>query len=308
MFSSLVAVDSAVVLAVGGSALYFHSSQLPRPPLGVLNLTDVIILIGIIVAMPYLYLALPIAVMSVVIGGGLLSTLLLGSHPILRPSIARVAVIALLVGDVLAVASGGRYLPYALNDLIALLTVIAVANIWVQSGLSARDATILAGCLAVYDPIATTFLSLTGQLFSRYAHAPFAPLVAWPTHSTNWLGVGVGDVLIASLLPLVMTKAYGSASGRITGFLVVLVITLVSLVGLLSSSPQILPLMSLVGPVAVVNYIIWQRRYPRERTTAEYRSGVPMSEMLESSRTSSRDDASEPEGGDQPSFVRPSAM
>ena len=141
---------------------------------------------------------------------------------------------------------------------------VAAANIWAQSGLRARDAAILAGLLAVYDPIATNVLSLTGSLFTRLDHTAFAPVLAWSSEGQAF-GIGQGDLIVATLLPLCMLKTYGTTSGIVTaGLTSSLCVASLALAtsGVLDAY---VPVMALVGPAAVANYAVWRRRRPRER-------------------------------------------
>ena len=79
--------------------------------------------------------------------------------------------------------------------------------------MQARDIAILAGMLAIYDVIVTWQLTHTADLFSRLFGLPFAPIVAWPLGDGHWLGIGMGDMLLAAVFLLVMRKAFGRAAG-----------------------------------------------------------------------------------------------
>jgi hypothetical protein len=58
--------------------------------------------------------------------------------------------------------------------------------------------------LAIYDVIATWRLPLITDLFGRLAGLPFAPLVAWRVGvGDSWFGLGLGDLLLAAVFPLV---------------------------------------------------------------------------------------------------------
>ena len=70
---------------------------------------------------------------------------------------------ALVAADILLARQvGTASLVYlAVNNVVLILTVVAVTNVWAQSGLRARDLAILGGALVVYDLIATSLLPLT---------------------------------------------------------------------------------------------------------------------------------------------------
>jgi hypothetical protein len=263
-------VASLAILTVAIALAYFTRVRLPRPPIGVLGLRDVAILLALIVAMPYLYLALPPAVVSGLIALGLLSTLTLCLQPLIGR--ARWLVVpALLVLDVLLVSRGSPSAAAAANDAVAMLTVAAVANMWAQGGVRARDAAILAGVLAVYDPIATTWLGQTGHLFRHMLNMPLAPLLVWPgPHGRIW-AIGAGDVLVAALMPAVIAKAFGTIPAMVTALgttaAILIAITLVAervVAGLL-------PVMVILGPVAVGCWLLFRGIRPWERTTYECR-------------------------------------
>jgi hypothetical protein len=141
--------------------------------------------------------------------------------------------------------------------------------------MAARAAAILAGALALYDFIFTAQLSLMADLFNRLSALPFAPMLAWPIAGTDrWLGLGLGDLLVATLTPLVLRKAYGRAAGVVAVVLNALAVALVLTLpfwGLRAT----FPVMVVLGPLTVLQYLYWQRRRGVERTTWQYRQAEP---------------------------------
>lgn len=263
---------------VGGALLlswgYFSRYALRRPPLGVFNLVDIALTLGGVIVVPYLYLALPLWLVAGLLGVAALSALLLLWEPLLRRGWAAWPAALLPLG--LAVLLGGRgdALSYGLNNLLLLGVVVGLSNLWAQSGLRARDAAILGGALALYDFVATSLLPLTGELFVRLAGLPLAPLLAWPLEGGRWLGLGLGDLLLAALFPLVMRKAFGRLAGLLalgSGLAVCLLLLALPLLGLLQG---VFPVMLLLGPLMVLQYACW-RRGGRERSTWEFRQAEP---------------------------------
>jgi hypothetical protein len=158
--------------------------------------------------------------------------------------------------------------------LVAL--VVGITNLWVQGGMKARDTAVLGGLLALYDVIATSFLHLTDGLFDRLAGLPLAPLVAWPTGDGRWLGLGLGDLLLATLFPLVARKAFGRVAG-----LAALICALVALGTLLAIvalgvARVTIPVMVVLGPLMVLHYGYWRWRQGPERTTRQYLRAEPV--------------------------------
>jgi hypothetical protein len=271
MSESAFVVAGLAILTVAITLAYLTHVELPRPPLGVLDGSDVGIFLALIVAAPYLYLALPPVACSSLVGIGLLSTLSVALKPVVgRPRWFVVA--TLLAADAMLVSIGSRSLAYAANDVLAMLAIVAIANIWVQSGIRARDAALLAACLAIYDPVATSWQGVTAHLMAHASDTAFAPMLAWPeTHGHEFV-LGAGDVLVAALLPAVATRAFGTRPGRLMGLATVSTIVIAVAVSAADLVTQVIPVMVGLGPVAVGGYLVCRRFWPRERTTYEYRA------------------------------------
>src|SRR5438270_642793 len=82
---------------------------------------------------------------------------------------------------------------------VLLVAIIGAANLWAQSGMKARDAALLGAALVVYDFVATVLLPLMNDLIGRLASLPFAPQITWASGDDQWLGVGLGDLLLAAV-------------------------------------------------------------------------------------------------------------
>jgi hypothetical protein len=259
---------------------YFRRFQVTRPPIGVLNMSDIALMLGGIVVVPYLYLALPLWLVSVLLGVAILSTLYFTFEPVLRTRTAIwLAALLLTAGPVAAgLHFGTTSLPFlVVNNIVLVVSIAGATNLWAQSGMRARDAAILAGALAIYDGIATSWLTLMADLFNRLANLPFSPVVAWPAGPDGlWLGIGIGDLLLASVFPLVMRKAFGRPAG-----LTALVLGL-GVIAILLALPELgivvvtFPVMVVLGPLMVLQYWYWIRRQGREHTTREYLQIEPL--------------------------------
>jgi hypothetical protein len=102
-------------------------------------------------------------------------------------------------------------------------------------------------------------------------------MVAWPTgNGDDWLGIGLGDLLLAAVVPLVLRRAFGQRAGivalcadlgAIGGMLALLTLHLVQIT---------LPAMVVLGPLIVLQYVYWMRRQGRERTTWQYLQAEPV--------------------------------
>jgi len=258
--------------------LYFRRYQVARPPIGIFNLADVAIVLCGVVVVPVAYLTLPLWLVGGLLAIGALGALSAVLEPIVRSRGARWATLCAVAVTELWLAAGdaaaGSPLP-TINNVVVGLVALGIANLWAQSGLRARDAALLGAALAVYDVVATSWLPLMGDLFSRVAALPFAPLVSWPISDDAAVGIGLGDLLVATLFPLVMRKAYGRAAGLtalglgIGGIVVAFLVT-----GW--AALAIFPVMVVLGPLMVVQYGIWGWQRGPERTTWHYLQDEPL--------------------------------
>jgi hypothetical protein len=257
------------------SWVYFRRYTLARPPIGVFNLTDVGLMIAGIVLVPVLYLALPTWLVSGLLILGAVSALFLAWEPVLRWSWAIWVASLLPVGLTILLAGRNGVLFYVANNLVLIGIVIGLSNLWAQSGLRARDAAILGGALTVYDLVVTSLLPLMDELFARLAGLPLAPLVAWPLEGNRWVGIGLGDLLLAALFPLVQRKAFGRAAGYTA--LALNLVTCAALLALpvLGLLQQTFPVMVVLGPLLLAQYAFWRGRRP-ERTIRAYLHAEPI--------------------------------
>jgi len=259
--------------AVLASWFYFRRWALTRPPLGTVNLGDVGFTLGCIVALPFLYLWLPGAVVGTLLAITMLSALWFVVEPVTASVPARWGVAGgLVAADVLLAWQVGTASPAFLlvNDAVLLLLVVGVSNLWAQGGLRARDLTVLAGAIALYDLVATGFLPLTTEMIERLAGMPFLPMAAWPAGSGQWAGIGLGDLLMASVGPLVMRKAFGRTAGIAAMTIALAGIAGVLLVARWDALPETFPTMIVLGPLMVLHHLYWSRRAGTERPWARY--------------------------------------
>jgi hypothetical protein len=265
-----------VLGCAGGSillgSLYFRRYEMSRPPLSVVTLGDVAIMMGAVIIVPYLYLILPLSIVVGIFVLGVFSILYAMWEPVLhsRWAIWATALI-LLVADVFAHrytgSAGTAYL--LINDIVLVLTIVGIANLWAQGGMTARDVAMLALFLAGYDLIATSLLPLTNAMFDHLAGIPLTPVVAWGVGSQR-LEIGLGDLLLATVFPLVMRKAFGSVAGFAAmaielGAMAVMMIALS-----VASIHATLPLMTVLGPLLAAQYAYWRRERGAERTMRQY--------------------------------------
>jgi hypothetical protein len=276
-------VDFVIVFAGGALAaclswLYFRRWAITRPPIGVFNLRDVAILTTAIAVIPYVYLELPLLAVAGVLAVTVTCILYFTLEPVLRRRLAVLGVAAVAVGaDVaLAAAQGTTSNTFlALNNALMVVAVVGVANLWAQSGMGAREVTVLAAALAVYDFVATSQLTLMTDLISRLSGIPFVPFLAWDTATGGGLGVGLGDLLLLSAFPLAMRKSFGRTAGLCGLGIGLAVLAAVLLVIELGAIDTAIPVMVVLGPLMVGQYGFWDRRLA-QRTTWQYLRAEPL--------------------------------
>jgi MFS family permease len=86
----------------------------------------------------------------------------------------------------------------------------------------------------------------------------------------------MGDMLLATVFPLVMRKAFGRAAGLASlvsnlGLIVALLTAAV-----ISQSQVPFPVMVILGPLILLQYAYWRRRCGRERTIRQYLQIEPL--------------------------------
>jgi hypothetical protein len=268
----VIFLHAAVATLLG--LLYFRRYALARPPIGIINLWDVVIMIGGIMLVPYLYLTLPLGLVMVFIGVVFISILYFTLEPILRLRwLIGFTTLVLASADIgIAMQFGVNSKPFLfINNIALVIGVVGITNLWAQSGMKARDVAALATALAMYDFIFTSQLTLMSDLFTRLSGLPFAPMLAWPVGDGQWLALGFGDLLLAVAFPLVMRKAF-SRSAAIAAITINLAalgsLFVLPVFGLLHET---FPVMVLLGPLMAAQYLYWTRRQPTERTTWQYR-------------------------------------
>jgi hypothetical protein len=224
------------------------------------------------VTVPYGYLFLPLWLTTAVLGCAAFSTLFLMIEPVWRgPWMTWAVVVSLISADlILGVTKGpGISRPLLLvNNTVLMLVLLGAANIWAQNGMRARHLTMLAVGLAVYDVVATTRLALMQHLVARLSMRPFAPIMGWHAHG-HAPGIGFGDLLLATVFPLVIRRAYGRRAGHLAlasmTCAIVVILTLVD-INVLDDVPA----MAALGPLMVAQYAFWNNYRGDERRTWKY--------------------------------------
>ncbi len=109
---------------------------------------------------------------------------------------------------------------------------------------------VLGAALMIYDYLFTTMLGQKTLLFGHLAGLPFAPLIAWTTADGRWLALGLGDILLATVFPLVLRKAFGRGAGTLALALNLLALGLV----ILFPTAQTFPVMVVLALLLIAQY------------------------------------------------------
>ncbi|MEW1695414.1 MULTISPECIES: hypothetical protein [unclassified Streptomyces] len=270
---ALVGLNAAVAAVTAAGAVYFTRVRMPRPPVGRYELPDVAVMGAVVVAAPLVYLAAPRAAVAVVFGLVLCVALQFTLAPLTgagRAWAAAVALVAVTAGCALA------DLPVAvtaLTDVLLAVAVVGVANMWAQSGMRSAHAAWFAGTLCCYDLVATGLTSVMDRFAAQVMGLPFAPLLA-VTQGRPPVALGLGDLLLLTLFPLVALKAFGRAAALLAAAVGLAVSASVSLLFGLGVLTGAFPLLTALGPLIVLQHVLWSRARSGERTTAEWHAGA----------------------------------
>jgi hypothetical protein len=222
----------------------------------------VYIMIVLLVLLPFLYLRLPAGLVAALFGFVVFGALLTTLTPVMRGGYAAALVVTLTAADVAAYTAGWPVAMLVLNDLAVMILVVGVTNMWVQTGMTAGHIAWLAAALTVYDTLATGIGTVTADFVGRVIGLPFAPLLA-TRYGADPIILGMGDCLMLTVWPLVAAKTYGRVAGLLAAALDVVLFAAVMgafFAGLLGRS---LPLLTLLGPLIIAQYLFWRRRARR---------------------------------------------
>ncbi|MFN2250786.1 MAG: hypothetical protein ACK2UL_02610 [Anaerolineae bacterium] len=274
MTAALLVLIAFAVAAVAASWMYFRRFEMTRPPIGVINLVDVVVTMVFVILIPLLYILLPTWFAVGFLSISTLSLLYFTWEPVLP---ARWAIwLASLVMIVADVAAAWRYGTensafFVVNNLVLVVVVVGGANLWAQSGMRARDAAIMGAALTLFDFVATALLPVMDDMFDQLVGLPFMPIFAWSIDDGGgWMGMGLGDVLLAAVFPLVMHKAYGREAALTAMALALVAIAAILTSGTMGLLVSTFPVMVVLGPLMVIQYLFWHWRRGGERTTWQY--------------------------------------
>ncbi|MER5730665.1 hypothetical protein ABT084_20430 [Streptomyces sp. NPDC002138] len=270
-----LAVTSVLALAVcAGAVFYFRTVRAARPPVGVFNGRDIFVIMGFVLALPYVYLALPGGFLPVVLALVFAGGLSVGYQPVIGNGRLRWALIAVLIASVLVshLAFGESAPPYwVANSCVVGLVVVSATNLNVQGGMRLKNVAWFLLLLAAYDAFFAWVVPLTEELSEAIQGYPFAPAAGLRVGEDLGAVVGMGDLLAYALFTTCAYKAYGKPGLRV-GILLVAVFGAVGPVAALhlvtaatGHAPALIPAQVIFGPAAFLGHLYLRRRGPERR-------------------------------------------
>lgn len=274
-----------LVGAVGvcaGALFYFRRVRQDRPPVGTFNGRDIGILLSIIIALPFLYAALPLWAITLILALTFASSLSIGYRQLLGPKRVWLGIGFLLGANLwtsrtMLGSVAGWQLWWVELSILVTLGAISVANLYVQGGMKLRHVAWFALALGVYDVVFTMVFPLTNKLVQNFLGHPLDPSLGMRFGVNNY-SLGIGDLLIFAMFAVAAYKAYGRSAARLAlGLVVVFGAVVPSFVPLVinfidARSDVLVPSQAFFGPAVFICYLWLKHRHGRERTMAEYRA------------------------------------
>lgn len=280
-FQTIIVVFGALASA-GCALLYFQRVHQERPAVGVFNGRDVTIVFCFVLVLPFLYILLPSAVLTGVLCLTFMIAIFIGLRPLLRPRylwilIPPVLALNIVVAETLLGTRPGWQLYWVITDVLVLLAVVSVANLYVQGGMRLLHVAWFALLLAVYDGFFAFVVPISQKLADRFEGQPLDPSIgfAWGPYNAN---IGLGDLLVYCLFIAAAYKGFGK-KGALVSFINIAIFGAI----LPSMSPLIIsavvranigitiPAQVIFGPVAFITYF-WLSRSTPERNMAGWLS------------------------------------
>ncbi|MDX3534703.1 hypothetical protein PV721_10045 [Streptomyces sp. MB09-01] len=274
VFFQIAATAVLALAVVVGTIAYFRAVRAARPPVGVFNGRDIFMMMGFVLALPYVYLALPGAVLPAVLALVFAGGLSVGYQPLIANGRLRWALISVLIASVLVthLAFGETAPPYwVANSCVVGLVVVSATNLNVQGGMRLKNVAWFLLALAVYDAFFAWVVPLTQELAAAVQGYPYAPAAGLRIGEDLGAVVGMGDLLAYALFTTTAYKAYAKPGLR-TGIALVVLFGAVAPVAALhliaaatGDAPGLIPAQVFFGPAAFVGYLFLSRRGPERR-------------------------------------------
>jgi hypothetical protein len=259
---------------------YFRRVRLERPPVGTFNGRDIAILLGLIVALPFLYAIMPGWLLTCFLAVTFSAALSIGYRPVFGARKVWLGLGVLLGANIweshtMMGSVIGWQVWWVELDILVLLAAVAVANLYVQGGMRLQHVAWFGLALAIYDVLSSLVVNITAKLVEEFIGAPLDPTFGMRFNVNNY-GIGIGDLLFYALFVIASYKAYGRAAARVALAVMVffgaaapsffpLIVTLIDF-----RNDILIPSQLFFAPAAFICYLWMKHRYGPERTMAEY--------------------------------------
>lgn len=276
-----VVILIAAVIAISCAALYFQRIRLERPPVGVFNVRDIVVVFVFIFTLPFLYLILPGVMLTGMLIITFSSAMYIGLRPLIRPLYLLPLIIILLVTNIIVTETllgsrSGWQLYWVLTNIIVLVTVVSVSNLYVQGGMRLQHVAWFAFILAFYDGFFAFVFPILGKLADSVEGRPFDPSIGFAMGPYN-ANIGIGDLLVYTLFIVAAYKGFGKR-GLIATFVIVPIFGALLpgtaplvIAATIRSIGFAVPAQVFFGPAALITYFLLSRQAP-ERKMAEWLS------------------------------------
>lgn len=272
VFQTIVILFGALA-TITGAVLYFQRIRLERPAVGLFNGRDILVLFAFIIALPFLYLVLPTAVLTGVLVLTFSSGMYIALRPLLRPLylwplILALVIINIVVTETLLGTRAGWQLYWVLTDVVVLISVVGVANLYVQGGMRLRHVALFSFGLAFYDGFFTFVVPIISKLADRFEGQPLDASIGFAMGPYN-ANIGLGDLLVYGLFIAAAYKGFGKR-GVIASFVIVSIFgalmpataPLVIAATIRQGIGIVVPAQIFFGPAALITYLLLSRQTP----------------------------------------------
>ena len=165
--SAIAVVMTHMGLIVAAGVLYLRRARVDRPPVGVFNGRDVLVVATALVVIPPVYLRIPVLALASFLALISIAMLSFSLAPVTGGRAAFGAAVSLVLADILLAEVGQVWMFQLVNNAALGIVVVGVCNVWAQSGIRGAHVALLAAGLAVYDVIATVALPLMEEFLAR---------------------------------------------------------------------------------------------------------------------------------------------
>jgi hypothetical protein len=269
-------LDVAMILMVLASLGYMRRYTVARPPIGRFTGGDVAVMSVMLIVLPLTYARLPAAAVAAIFGIVFYFAAQGALAPVIGGRAATAVAAVPIAGEIAAKLAGDTAVMLDINDVLLVVAVVGVVNLWAQTGMRAANVAALAVVLTGYDIVTTWLGSFTSDFITKMLSEPFLPLLTVVDVQTPG-GFGLGDCLVMTMWPLILLKAYGKRAAWAGGILCLLVA-----IGIEETFKNqwvawaaVIPTMAILGPLIVAQYLILRLRIGKERSLAQWQAGVP---------------------------------